>query len=71
MSEQCRECGESFDRTQLLAGYCGPCLAGECEILCEVDGVASGERVGVCLADGRPVFRSRMAGTIYHATADR
>jgi hypothetical protein len=43
----------------------------ECEILCEVDGVASGERVGVCPADGRPVFRSRMAGTIYHATADR
>ncbi len=45
--------------------------AGECEILTEIEGCAAGEMVGTCAADGRPVFRSRFAGTIYHATEDR
>lgn len=41
-----------------------------CQILVEIDGRAMGDKIGTCEADGRPIFRSRMAGTIYHATAD-
>lgn len=54
-------------------GMCEWCYAArdECQILVEIDGRASGERIGTCEADGRPIFRSRMAGTIYHATEDR
>lgn len=41
----------------------------ECPIMVEVDGPPSGERIGTCTC-GRPIYRSRMAGTIYHATED-
>lgn len=41
----------------------------ECPILVEVDGPPSGEHIGACTC-GRPIYRSRMAGTIYHATDD-
>jgi hypothetical protein len=43
----------------------------ECEILVEIQGNAPGDLIGTCAADGRPVFRSRLAGTIYHTTTDR
>ena len=38
----------------------------DCEVI-EVEGIASGEEIGTCVC-GRPLFRSHMAGTIYHAT---
>ena len=41
----------------------------ECSILIEVDGPPSGENVGTCRC-GRPIYRSLIAGTIYHATDD-
>lgn len=50
---------------------CEWCANPECEIIVEVIGVASGTKIGTCEFDGRPIFRSRMAGTIYHATDDR
>lgn len=49
---------------------CQWCLNPECEIIVEIVGRPSGEIIGVCLADSRPIYRSRMAGTIYHATED-
>lgn len=50
---------------------CEWCASPECEIIVEVIGTASGERIGTCGVDGRPVFQSRITGTIYHATEDR
>lgn len=50
---------------------CEWCLYPVCEIIVEVVGVAAGRRIGTCEFDGRPVFRSLMAGTIYHTTTDR
>lgn len=44
-------------------------LDEECPVLIEVDGPPSGENIGACIC-GRPVYRSQMAGTIYHATDD-
>ncbi len=41
----------------------------ECEIM-EIDGTPNGEMIGVCV-DGRPVYRSHFAGTIYHAGGPR
>lgn len=54
-----------------IDGECEWCASGECTVLIEVDGVAGGEQIGICEADGRPIFRSLMAGTIYHASEDR
>ena len=43
----------------------------ECEILVEIIGLpgAGAKVIGTCRC-GRPVYRSHMAGTIYHATED-
>lgn len=40
----------------------------ECEAM-EIDGPPSGEYVGRCSC-GRPLYRSHMAGTIYHSTEE-
>lgn len=42
----------------------------ECQIIVEVIGKPSGEQIGTCSVDGRPIYRSHFAGTIYHATED-
>ena len=45
--------------------------AEECEILVEVETSGAGAQViGTCAADGRPIYRSHMAETIYHASDD-
>lgn len=41
----------------------------ECPVLVEVQGPPLGELVGPCRC-GRPMYRSRLAGTPYHATED-
>lgn len=59
------ECGNRITPGETTDGKCDWCASGE------VIGVAGGTRIGTCEADGRPIFRSHMAGTIYHATEDR
>lgn len=65
------ECGNKVSEDPDADGKCEWCLYPECEILVEVIGVAGGTLIGMCDHDGRPIFRSHMAGTIYHATEDR
>lgn len=64
------ECGNPLNQDN-DESKCDWCMNPECEIIVEVDGVASGTRISTCEFDGRPIFRSHMAGTIYHATEDR
>lgn len=61
------DCGNKATEGDL----CYWCANPECEIIIEVDGVAPGRRIGICEFDGRPIFRSHITGTIYHATEDR
>lgn len=62
------DCGNKVEPGET---QCQWCLFPECEIIVEVIGRASGTQIGTCAVDGRPIFRSHMAGTIYHATEDR
>lgn len=63
MTEQC-ECGNEVEPGE---SQCVWCLYPECEILVEVQGPPAGKRIGICV-DGRPIYRSWFAGTIYHSS---
>jgi hypothetical protein len=63
------ECGNKVEPGETFCEWCGP--GAPCSFDIEIDGVSNGERIGTCAADGRPIFRSWFAGTVYHTTTNR